>query len=810
MKWTKVFITALITLLLVILLNIQFGSIPAPGPFFNPVSGFWQTADSQAQARSERLDLPGLNDTVLVVYDDRLVPHIFANNNHDLYYAQGYVTARDRLWQMDFQTRAAAGRLSEFLGEQALEFDLFQRRTGMVFGAQNKLDYYKEHPDILKPLLSYTDGVNQYIEDLSPRHIPLEYKLMGFKPEPWTPLKSLLMHMNMSATLNGRTDSYQLTNTRELLGQTLVDELFPSTFDWVEPIIPPETEWPFEPIRVTPPSSGKQPVHSPLDLLIPPRNPAIGSNSWAVHGSRTATGKPLLSNDMHLNLTLPAIWYEIQLHSPDANVYGVSLPGLPGVIVGFNEDIAWGFTNSGADVLDIYKIQFRDNSWSEYYHDGKWKPTTYSVESILVKNRPIVVDTVFYTHHGPVPHREKPARIGRNYPAGHAMQWIAHQPSLDMMAFYQLNRASGYEDYYKAMQYFDGPAQNWTYADRHGTIALWHNGKFPVRWEGMGDFISDGTDTAYDWHEFIPHDHKPHSVNPERGFVSSANQHPVDENYPYYLGRSFASFERGARINEVLQAGEQLSYLNMMLLQLDDINIRARKAVPVMSSLIDSTNLEKPELLNSLGDWDFSMDANKTEPTLFHYWWTNFSNRVWADVFDDDRNIPYKRPSSTRLLELMIHEPDARVFDKSTLGSSVKLPQLLAESWNESISHLRNHSDNPDNWNWWKFNNVSVPHIANIPALGKSKIKTSGASVAVNASSSEHGPSWRMVVSLEDEVRGWGVYPGGQSGDPGSENYDAFISAWADGAFFPLHFFRTAEEALESIENGIQTVEVKP
>lgn len=812
MKWVKVLITAVITIILVILLNTPFGSIPAVGPLFNPVSGFWQSGKSQQAARSETLRHPELSKPVVVVYDDRLVPHIFAENDYDLYFAQGYVTARDRLWQMDFQTRAAAGRVSEIVGEDAVDYDLYQRRIGMVYGAQNMLDYYNEHPEMLALLEAYTDGVNRHIENLSPRHLPVEYKIMGFKPEKWTPLKSLLVQMNMSATLNGRTDAYQMSNTLERFGDAFIERFYPAFYDGVVPIIPEDTEWDFEPVDIPVSPHAIENTTSSVNLGIPESNPSIGSNSWAVDGSRTITGVPLLANDMHLSMTLPAIWYEVQLFNDNVNVYGVSLPGLPGVVVGFNEDIAWGFTNSGANVMDIYEITFKDETQSEYYHDGEWKPVTKSVETILVRGGEVIADTVFYTHHGPIHNRvEAESGMGRRFPAGHAVQWIAHKPSLEMKTFYMLNRAKNYYDYYESMKFFDGPAQNFTYADRHGNIALWHNGKFPVRYEGMGDFILDGSKPENDWNAFIPQDHKPHHKNPGRGFVSSANQHPVSPDYPYYLGRFFATSERGARINEVLEAGEQMSYLNMMMLHLDNINLQAREAIPVMTAHLDreTRGLHEPGLIDRLLNWNYSMDANSMEATLYHFWWNNFRNNVWNDLFEN-ADTPLRRPSDTQTLKLLINEPDSEFFDKSSVGNIVKLPQLIAKAWNDTIEQLREHSEDPNDWQWWQFNNVRVPHIANIPGLGRTEIETSGTNIAVNATRGTHGPSWRMVVSLENEVRGWGVYPGGQSGNPASKNYDAFVDSWANGGFFPLHFYRSKEEALEHLIRGIQTMEVTP
>lgn len=808
MKWIKVTVSALITLLLVVLLNISFKPLPAIGPFFNPVSGFWQSAKAQNHPRSEWFTHAALRDSVLVVYDDRLVPHVFARNDHDLFFMQGFLTARDRLWQMDLSTRAAAGRLSEILGPQTLEMDKYQRRLGMVYGAQNKLNFQEQHPEVMAPIQHYTAGVNYFIENLSHRNIPIEYKLIGFKPEPWTPLKSMLVMMNMSATLNGRTDAQRFTNTRSLLGDDFIHALYNPFHELIDPIIPSSTPWPFEPIRIH--RSVEIDSDHENQIELPETDPSIGSNSWAVSGSKTVTGRPLLANDPHLGLTLPSIWYEMQLSSPNQNSYGVTIPGLPSVVIGFNEDVAWGFTNSGANVMDIYEITFNDD-FTEYYHNGTWKPTRYTVETFQVKGKKAVVDTVFFTHHGPVPNRGGALGQSSRFPVAHAVQWIAHKPSLELKTFLKLNRAQNYDDFYEALKFFDGPAQNFTYADKHGTIALWHNGKFPIRYDGMGDFILDGSDPENDWTAFIPHEHKPFSKNPERGFVSSANQHPTDPTYPYYLGRFFASFERGARINEVLDGSNQLSYINMMLLQLDNKNLRARHALPEMIRFaeISGVSILNGDLMDDLSTWDLNMHATSVEATLFHYWWSNFYDSVWDDLFPNG-STEYLKPSNTETLLLLLNQPDSEFFMKNSGNTAIALPQLLANSWNKTIEQLKERNDNPSEWEWWKFNNVSVPHLGNISSFGRSQIKTSGTNIAVNAMRGTHGPSWRMVVSLEDRVRAWGIYPGGQSGNPGNRNYDAFIDDWAEGAFYPLHFYRNAQEALDHLSRGINTTEVRP
>ncbi|MCH8558990.1 MAG: penicillin acylase family protein [Balneolia bacterium] len=810
MKWIKAAGALLITMALAIVFSSQLGPVPALGPLLNPVSGFWQSDSSQHKAHHTWLTGMGLQDSVLVVYDDRRVPHIFARNNHDVYFAQGYVHAQDRLWQMDIQARSGAGTLAEILGESVVEIDKNQRRRGMMFGALNKLEMYEQDELMMPTLLAYTDGINAWIDRLSHRDYPLEYKLIGHAPQPWTPVHTLVMHMNMASTLASGTSAAGMSNVREALGDAFIEQFLPAYPADMDPIIPENTQWPFNPVQpAQAPGAFSPATLSEAHYDFP--SPYLGSNSWAVSGYRTETGRPLLANDMHLEMSLPSIWYEVQLHTPEMNVYGVSLPGAPTVIVGFNSDIAWGFTNSGANVLDVFEITFEDASLARYLHDGEWKETSYVVEEIPVAGAAAVIDTVWYTHHGPVRY------LDRENLKGQANQWIAHRGSVDLRTFYEINRASSYDEFVSALGYFDVPAQNFTYADREGNVSIWHNGLFPVRWEGMGDFISDGSDPAYDWSEFIPRDHVPNITNPERGFVSSANQNPTDQEYPYFLGRFFASYERGARINEVLSERYDFTYRDMLALQLDNVSLTARTGLPVMLELLEASEAyselssEEHELIDIMRSWDFEMLGDAIEPAIFRMWMAETRRKIWNQVFGRVERSPVRIPDNSRTIQLMSDEAEYEaMLAEFTGGNGQPLPDLVADAWTAALEDLEDRLGQRENWTWADFQNVRVIHLGRIDALSRAGIQTHGASEAVNSIRGSVGPSWRMVVSLEDDIRAWGVYPGGQSGSPGSVHYDDFIEPWAEGSFFPLHFFESGEDAINWIQQGNKTERISP
>jgi penicillin G amidase len=804
MKWLRPAFLLLLLIALVIGLNTKWGNIPPLGKVLNPFRGVWQNAETRKTPRDRNISLRGNDGAITIYFNERGVPHIFAGSDRDLYFAQGYITARDRLWQMEFQTHAAAGRLSEIIGRPALGYDRTQRRLGMVYGAERRLAPIMADSLTREVLEAYTDGINEWIRKLRPSNRPIEYKLLDYRPEPWTPMKSALLQMSMSYTLSGFSSDFHMSNTHALLGDDFVKAFFPPHPGNADPIIPPGHEWNFEPLTVEAPSEIYIPDQLHESLVREPDHD-IGSNSWAVHGDRTRSGRPILANDMHLELSLPSIWYEIQLNAPGVNVYGVSLPGVPNVIVGFNEHLGWGFTNVGADVMDIYDIRFRDDSMTEYYHDGQWKPVDFRIEYIQLRRGFTVTDTVRYTHHGPVVNNNRGEITNNFIPGGHALRWSAHDFSNELLMFYQLNRASDYDTYTEVIDEFKNPAQNFTYADKAGNISIRSNGKFPVRWHGQGHFISDGTDPLYDWHEFIPHHHKPFIKNPDRGFVSSANQHPAGPDYPYELGRFFASYERGARINEFLTESTDVTPEILKRLQLDNKSLHAESVLPVLLSHIDESTLNGNTFYaySKLVHWNYHNNAEEVAPSIFNRFWSHLYISVWEPLYG--KNMRYMRlPSRDRTVQLILQEPDSPYLNGNASGDGLSLTDRITMAFSRAVEDLeaRYHDPGPD-WLWGNHQGARIKHLANLPGFSRD-LFTGGGSESVNATTGSHGPSWRMIVSMEDEQQAWGIYPGGQSGNPGSARYDEFTDEWALGRYFPLRLYPGEEEARSEASYTIQ------
>lgn len=794
---TKAFICVIVPILLAYALNTKFGDTPPILKFLNPFTGFWQNAEATAVKLNNKIILKGAGQNVDIAFDDRMIPHIFAQNDHDAYYAQGYVTAMHRLWQMDFQTRFAAGRLCEVVGKKALELDRYQRRMGMVYGAEKSLEGMMADPQSKVMILAYTQGINDYIRSLSAATIPLEYKLLDFKPENWTPIKCALLLKQMSAVLAMGSDEFYMTNIRNKFGTEVVKDLFPDYPFKEDPIIPAGTKWDFNALPVPP---APEPDSSILtkDIRTKEKEEGIGSNNWALSGSKTASGFPILANDPHLDLSLPSIWYQIQLHAPGLNAYGVSLPGAPGIIIGFNQKIAWGVTNVAADVLDFYQIRFKDNTHTSYWYDNQWKKTSYKIEKIKIRGGDTEVDTVFYTHHGPVVYLQKPKDFSRsnNIPVGNALRWIAHEKSNELRTFYLLNRGRNYNDYRKALTYYTAPAQNFIFASADNDIAITANGKFPLKWKDQGKFILDGSDPKNDWHGWIPAAQNPTVKNPERGFVSSANQSSTDQSYPYYINWEFSPYERGKRINDRLTVMTQATADSIRRMQTDNYSIHAQNILPAVLKMVDENKLNatQKEGLTMVRGWDKYYNANSVGASIFDFWTKRLQEDIWKDEFTV-ANVPMKYPSRDRTVQLILNEPGSKWIDNINTPAIETLNDLVTESFKFACDTLeRRFGPIGKDWEWANVKHTNVPHLAKIPGFGSKPLMIGGGKMTINALSESNGPSWRMVVELGKSPKGHGVFPGGQSGNPGSKFYDNMIDTWANGQLYDLFFMQSAND----------------
>ena len=804
MKMFKFLFTAVLALALTWSLNHKWGAIPPLGKFLDPFQGFWKNAEPKNTATGNALSLAGLQGEVTVQFDDQRIPHIFAENNHDVYYTQGYLTAKDRLWQMDFQTRFASGRLAEVIGPKAIEIDRFQRRMGMGFGAENMVKTMMKDPEVAELMNAYAEGVNAYIHSLKPGDYPIEFKLLDYAPEEWTPINSAYLLKLMSATLASSSNEFYMTNILKKYGADVVKDLFPNYPLREDPIIPTGTNWNFKKVPVPSATTTTEPTAT-TGIKTKEKDEVIGSNNFAVSGSKTSTGLPMLENDPHLDLTLPSIWYQVQLVTKDMNVYGVSIPGAPGVIIGFNSKVAWGVTNVGSDVLDWYKISFKDQSHKEYLYNNQWKAVKPRIETITVRGGETISDTVFYTHHGPVVYLEnqKPKEFSKadNIPAGYALRWIAHDGSNDVKTFYMLNKASNYDDYRKALTYYTAPAQNFIFASVDNDIAITPNGYFPLKWKGQGKFLLDGNNPNDEWHGRIPAEQNPTVKNPPRGFVSSANQFSTDPSYPYYLHWEFAGYERAHRINKRLTVMTKATADSLRNLQNDNYSVFAENVLANLSAGVNAQKLSAAEkqAFTVVSTWNKFYNATEVGASIFEIWQKQLNNEIWADEFGNKQNL-MRYPSRDRTVELLLNEPNSKWFDKINTPQKETKSDVVTAAFKFAVDSLtRAYGPQSDQWQWGTVKHTHVPHLAKIAGFGSKKLFNGGSKTSVNATSESNGPSWRMIVALGKDLKAYGVYPGGESGNPGSFYYDDMVDTWSEGKLNELVYLRNTKQASDRI-----------
>ncbi len=790
-------VSAAVTTGLVVTLNTKLVLKAPLGKLLSPQHGLWQNAEPLNQDYTDDLKFPQLKGKVNVYLDDRLVPHIFADQENDAYFVQGYLHAKFRLWQMELQTHSAAGRASEIVGDIALNHDREFRRMGMVFAAENSMKEVEKDPVIKGECDSYTAGINAYIETLTESKLPVEYKLLGYKPEKWNNLKTALFLKYMSFDLAGGDDDFEMTNAKSFFSPEDFDKLFPSIQDSLDPIIPNGTKFAEPSIKVAKPAGadsayfGKNITLAGITATKPDRD--NGSNNWAVSGKKTKSGAPILCNDPHLGLNLPSLWYEVQISTPEFNAYGVSFPGAPGVVIGFNDSCAFGFTNGGRDVKDYYEIQFKDDSRKEYWFNNEWKKTELKVETIKIAGKPDFLDTVAYTVFGPVMYDKRFNGGRKTDDKCYALRWTAHDPSNELRIFNMLNRAKNYADYTAAAQYLHTPGQNCLFACKNGDIALRTQGDFPAKWKGQGDFVMPGTDSSYMWQGMIPQNEVPLQYNPERNFVSSANQRPVGYDYPYYLGRVYPLY-RGIIVNRMLSRMENITAEDMMKMQTDNYNVFAEMSRPVLLKNIREADLggDEKKYLDLLKSWNLRNDADEKGATVFLTAWSEMEKAVYDDEYAKAPGL-IEHPLDNTLTEALLKDSAYTFLDNIQTPQKETLPDIATAAFKKAVIELKK-IETEGMLGWAAYKHTSVNHLLRLDALSRTKLPIGGGEHIINAAKGTHGPSWRMVVQLTEKTEAYGMYPGGQSGNPGSKYYDNFVDDWAAGKYNKIWVMTKAEE----------------
>ncbi|MDQ3007839.1 MAG: penicillin acylase family protein, partial [Chloroflexota bacterium] len=683
------------------------------------------------------IPLAGL-DTAVEIYRDAMgVPHIYATTSHDLFFAQGFVHAQDRFWQMDFWRHVGSGRISEMFSSE-VETDAFLRTLGWRVTAEQE---WEQLPPTLKDnLTSYAEGVNAYLKDHEATALSLEYSILGllnanYNIEPWTPIHSLTWGKAMAWDLRGNMDE---EIERAVLLKTLTPEQVSALFP------PYPQDQPFIVNKIENGISASVPVQSLafelpnetlaalehntslLDLALGPVGDGIGSNSWAIAGSRTTTGLPLLANDPHLSIQMPSIWYQAHLECKPItedcpyNVAGFTFAGVPGVIIGHNDRIAWGFTNVGPDVMDLYIERVNPDNPDQYEVNGEWVNFETRQETIQVAGSDPVEITVRLTRHGPVisetfgdlknentdndpefiPFKE---RAGLDLPENYviALKWTALAPSTPFEAVWGFNKAQNWDDFRAAAEKFHVPAQNLLYADVDGNIGYQMPGDIPIRANGDGTVPVPGWTDEYEWTGYVPFEELPYSFNPPEGYIVTANNQVPPSDYPYLITRDWTYGFRAQRIVDMIEnAPNQIDVTYIQNMQGDSFDANGPVFVPMLTQInFEDATTNEAAALDLLKNWDYQAKAHSAAAAIFEAFW----RQLLQNTCNDDMPEDYWPEGGSRYGEFMgnLSIDSGWWDDKTTLDVIETREEILKKSFVNAVAELEKTFGNDiSKWNW--------------------------------------------------------------------------------------------------------------
>ena len=792
---------------------------------------------------SGEVTLSGLHGKVDIKRDDKGIPQVYADDPEDLFFAQGYAHAQDRFFEMDFRRHVTSGRLAELFGKSALETDKVVRTLGWRRVAEQELAKLDDKTRRL--LTSYAQGVNSYIEGKSSSKLSLEYAVLSltgpdYRPEPWQPADSLAWIKAMAWDLRSNmSDEITRTLSTAKLTPDQVDELYPSMPAFNEPIVGEgsvqdgkfSTAKPCPDLLTCPQATGTLSRAAVASLessgkavdKIPAllgTGEGIGSNSWVVDGNHSATGKPILSNDPHLAPSMPGIWYEVGLHCRKVSaacpydVAGFSFSGLPGVVVGHNNKIAWGVTTMYADVADLYLERITGET---YEYDGKQKPLTMREEKIKVREGKTRTITVRSTQHGPIISDvdDELAKVGEeavvtgttgNYAV--ALRWTALTPEPTIKAIFALDRAQNWDEFRAAAKQFTVPSQNLIYADKAGNIGYQAPGTIPIRGKGNGRWPVPGWDPDYEWKGSIPFEELPSVLNPEEGFIVTANQEVIGDQYAPNLGKDAAAGYRSQRIRDLLEKKPKLSVADMADLQLDKYNPNATQLVPLLLKIpLEESYYRQGQ--DQLRGWDFEQTADSGAAAYFNAVWRNLLKLTFHDELPKDQ-WPDGGERWFNVARTILKDPTSHWWDDVTTSNKVESrDEILAQAMRDARDELTmKQSRDPHKWAWGKFHKLTLTNptlgdsgvglINSIFNRGPYEVGGGGGIVDATAWDATDGyevtaiPSMRMVVDMANLNRSRWIQLTGNSGHAFHGNYVDQTEMWLKGETMPWAFTKSA------------------
>ena len=781
------------------------------------------------------IQITGLDGKVEIYRDSFGIPHIYAETHHDLFFAQGYVHAQDRFWQMDFWRHQGAGRLSELLGNPMVETDKFLRTLGWERVAKQELALLGS--DELIILDAYSAGVNAYLQENTGTALSLEYAFLpilnaGYEPKPWTPLNSLTwgkaMAWDLRANLGTEIDRAQLLKD---IPANQLEFIYPS-YPQDHPLIVPDFPLAGSPSDPSSNSTRNQPVNvNPLSAINPLLQSiqsriedldnitgggfeSIGSNSWAISGALTDTGKPYLANDPHLGSQMPSIWYEVGLHCLEKtdecqlDVAGFSFAGVPGIVIGHNDRIAWGLTNVGPDVMDLYIEKINPEDPTQYEIQGEWVEMEIITETIQVAGKDPIEHVVYLTHHGPIIGsvygleefaENTTLPVPENYAL--ALRWTALEPSCVFCAIWDFNLAQNWQEFREATKEFAVPSQNLLYADVDGNIAYQMPGWIPIRAAGHDGMLPvPGWTGEYEWQGYIPFEELPYTLNPPEGYIVTANNAVVGSDYPYLITAEWNRGFRAQRIVDLMEAApDPITKTYIKQMQGDNQDLLAKSLVPILLEI----QFTDPGLIEAQGlllDWDHQADLDSAPAALYMIFWQNLVNNAVQDDLPDYHHIGVESRAK-EIIRLLVSMPENSLWDDKATSNTETMKDIFRLTFEESYREItKEQGKDPASWKWGDLHTItfynqvmdSFPFIKS--AFNRGPYPASGGNEIVNATGWDPSnpylidwlPSMRMIVDLSDLSNSLTIHTTGQSGHAYHPHYIDMADLWRTIQYHPM------------------------
>ena len=750
------------------------------------------------------VEVAGLKAAVEVIRDTHAIPHIYAESTTDAAFAMGFVHAQDRLWQMEFQRRVGAGRLSEMFGEESLGYDRFLRTLGVYRAAERNFDNLDAETQAIYQ--AYAAGVNSFLATRD-GPLPLEFTLLSHEPEPWRPADSIVWIKMMAWDLAGNAlDEALRARMAETLSAEQIGELWPG-YPEDGPAVLESRALPALPWQS-------------LAAILPPRPPeGLGSNNWVLSGEHTASGSALLANDPHLRLQMPSLWYLAHVSAPGLDVAGATLPGLPMPILGRTPNFAWGFTNTNPDVQDLFIERLHPDDPDRYLIPGGSAPFETRQEIIRVKDGADVELTVRETRHGPIV-SDIIDGSDEFLRSGHAIAfaWTALRfDDLSARAAARIGMAEDWDSFTAILRDFHSPQQNIVFADIHGNIGFIAPGRVPIRRTGNGWMPAEGWTGEQDWTGFIPHAGMPRLFNPRSGQIVTANNKIVGPRYPYFISRDWSPPHRAQRIATLLGESDSHDSESFAAIQADTVSLAAKSLLPRLIELTPPGSEAAHEALIRLAAWDHIMAAEQAEPLIYMAWLRELMRTLFEDelcsALSDKTCDVFKKYWSIRENAIFdALKPGAAWCDDTGTAAKENCAAATGTALEQALNYLaERYGDNMDGWAWGEAHYAYSAHevLGRVPFIGpmfEVRLANGGARNTVNAAgftvrdeekpfAQNHGPAYRAIYDLDPLGQSYFIQNTGQSGNPLSSHYRDFAETWRNGEYVPLLMNRAQIES---------------